>query len=60
MVTVTLIKDKTTVRTVRYAEVPDSTGEPIIGTLYVKKSALDRLGHPDSIVVSIIPGEAGK
>ena len=53
---ITLIEEKETKGTVRYTEVLPSTGKapdnPVIGTLYIKKPALDNR-RPKGIKVTI-------
>ena len=46
----TFKKDKETKNTVRYAEQGD---EPVVGTLYLQKSAVEKLGNPDTLKVTI-------
>ena len=53
-VEVLLKKERETKNTVRYEEVESESGEPpVIGTLYVQKWALKRLGSPEQIRVKI-------
>ncbi len=47
---ITFALDRPTKNTVRYAEVSDS---PIVGTLYVQKTAIEKMGNPKSIKVTI-------
>jgi len=49
---VTLHRAKETKNTVRYEE-PESDQPIVIGTLYVQKWALHRLGDPEMITVTI-------
>jgi hypothetical protein len=49
-VTLTFTKDKETKGTFRYAEDGD---EPVVGTVYVRKAAAEKLGNPEKITVSI-------
>ena len=49
---VTLRRAKETKNTVRYEE-PDSDQPMVIGTLYLQKWALHRLGDPETITVTI-------
>jgi hypothetical protein len=51
---VTLNKAKETKNTIRYEE-PQSDQPLIIGTLYLQKSAAERLQNPEKITVSIAP-----
>ena len=48
----TLCRAKETKNTVRYEE-PESDQPLIIGTLYIQKWALKRLGEPETITVTI-------
>ncbi len=50
--TVSFVKDKDTKSTVRFQE---ETGEdaPKIGTLYVQKHALNQLGNPTAVSVTV-------
>lgn len=53
-VEILLKKERETKNTVRYEEVESESGEPpVIGTLYVQKWALKRLGSPEQIRVTI-------
>ena len=49
---VTLRRAKETKNTVRYEE-PESDQPIVIGTLYLQKWALHRLGDPETITVTI-------
>jgi hypothetical protein len=51
-ITVELQKDRETKGTWRYAEVTDDAGDPVIGTLYVRKPAAHRLGNPECLTVT--------
>ena len=51
---VTLCGAKETKNTVRYEE-PESDQPLVIGTLYLQKWALHRLGDPQEITVTIAP-----
>ena len=53
-VKVSLHRAKETKNTVRYEE-PESDQPLVIGTLYVQKWALHRLGDPQEITVTIAP-----
>jgi hypothetical protein len=52
--TMTLHRAKETKNTVRYEE-PESDQPLVIGTLYLQKWALHRLGDPQEITVTIAP-----
>ena len=52
--TMTLHRAKETKNTVRYEE-PESDQPMVIGTLYIQKWALHRLGDPQEITVTIAP-----
>lgn len=54
-VTVTFNKEKDTKNTRKFME---DAVEPIIGTLYVQKSALEKLGNPETLTVTISPNGA--
>ena len=58
MLEVSFDKDRETKNTIRFEE---RAGEdpPVIGTLYLQKWALRRLGDPSVLVVRIEAGEAG-
>ncbi|MDP2730586.1 MAG: hypothetical protein Q8O55_08880 [Dehalococcoidales bacterium] len=47
---ITFALDKPTKNTIRYAEMSDN---PVVGTLYVQKSAIEKLENPKSIKVTI-------
>jgi hypothetical protein len=51
---VTLRRARETKNTVRYEE-PESDEPTVIGTLYLQKWALHRLGDPEAITVTIAP-----
>lgn len=53
-ITVVLKKDRETKGTWRYAEVTEDDN-PVIGTLYVRKSGARRLGDPESLTVTLAP-----
>lgn len=48
------VAEKETKSTVRYQE--EAEGYPLIGFLYLKKSAVDLLGKPQRIKIVIQPG----
>jgi hypothetical protein len=48
--TVNFELERETKNTVRYAEQAD---DPVVGTLYVKKSAAAKLGNPDKLAVTL-------
>jgi hypothetical protein len=54
---VTLHRAKETKNTVRYEE-PESGDPPVIGTLYVQKWAMHRLGDPETLTVTLEPATA--
>jgi hypothetical protein len=54
---VTLRRAKETKNTVRYEE-PESDQPMVIGTLYVQKWAMHRLGDPETLTVTIAPSPA--
>ena len=49
---VSLRRDKETKNTVRYEEM-ESHHPPVIGTLYLQKSAAHRLEEPETITVTV-------
>lgn len=51
---VKLRKERETKNTVRFEEIESESGEPpVIGTLYLQKWALKRIGNPDTVVVVV-------
>lgn len=57
-IVVKLVQDKVTPGTVRFKEQPDNSGDPeVLVTQYLKKWAVQLLGNPGSIVVTIEPGD---
>jgi hypothetical protein len=47
-------REKETRNTIRYHELPETTDGPsVVGTLYVSKVALELLGNPKSLKVTI-------
>lgn len=44
VLTIEFIRDKETPGTVKFKEVPAAGGQPLVGTLYVKKAALSEGG----------------
>lgn len=55
-VTVTFEKEKDTKNTTRYKEVNDTDKRDVVGTLYVLKTAVEKLGSPEKISVTISAG----
>jgi hypothetical protein len=56
--TVKFVRERETKNTVRFAEVPRDPKQPealVVGTLYVQKAALDEIGTPDNLTVTIQP-----
>lgn len=51
VVTATMVRDKDTKNTVRYAEAGSDT--PAIGTIYLPKRSIEALGNPESITVTV-------
>lgn len=49
-------KERETKGTWRFEEVTRDDEEPIVRTLYVRKSTLNRIGNPDRLSVAIRPG----
>jgi len=57
-IVVKLVQDKITTGTHRYKELPDSPDDPIVmATAYLKKHAVQLLGTPGSIVITIEAGD---
>lgn len=55
--TVLLTRDKETKNTIRFQEEANEEGlPPVIGTLYVQKFAVKRLGDPQAIKVTVERG----
>ena len=53
-VAVEFVKERETKNTVRFQEVEDANGEPpAIGTLYLQKWVLRRLGDPQKLTVVV-------
>jgi hypothetical protein len=52
MLTLTFARERETKNTIRYAE-QGADAEQAVGTLYVKKSALAKVGNPETIGVVI-------
>lgn len=50
---VDFLLERETKGTRRFQEVHADTEEPMIGTLYVRKSALARIGNPEKLAVTI-------
>ncbi len=53
--TVRFERERETKNTVRYQELADA-GEAVIGTLYVRKTELSRLGDPHELTVVVRAG----
>lgn len=51
--TIVLVQERETKNTVRFAEKENLEGPPVVGTLYIQKYALRRLGNPTEIVLTI-------
>jgi hypothetical protein len=53
--TARFLQERETKRTIRMYEVDDGSGEPLVDTLYVKQSALRKLGYKegDTLVMTI-------
>lgn len=52
-VKIKFVREKETKNTVRFQEVVDEDGNPVVGMLYVQKSALKELDSPEELVVQI-------
>ena len=49
-------RERETKNTIRYEEEASESGEPpVVGTLYLQKWALKRLGDPQTVTVTITP-----
>lgn len=56
-VTIQLRKERETKNTIRFEEMENAEGNPpLIGTLYVRKWALKRLGDPDQLTLTLEAG----
>lgn len=55
--TINFIQERETKNTVRFAEEESLDGPPVVGTLYVQKYALRRLGNPAKITITISAAE---
>lgn len=55
--TATFVQERETKNTVRFIEEESPDGPPIVGTLYVQKYALRRLGNPTKVILTIKAGE---
>lgn len=55
--TATLVQERETKNTVRFMEEETIDGPPVVGTLYVQKYALKRLGNPTKITITIKASE---
>ena len=51
--TITFETEKETKNTIRYSEVPANGEPPKVGTLYLQKWAVQKLGSPDKIKVTV-------
>jgi len=57
-IVVKMVQDKVTSGTHRYKELPDNPDDALVlVTQYIKKHAVQLLGNPGSIVVTIEPGD---
>lgn len=57
-IVVKLVQDKITPGTHRYKELPDHPDDDVVvGTQYLKKWAVQLLGNPGSLVITIEPGD---
>lgn len=55
--TATFVRERETKNTIRFAEEENQEGPPIVGTIYIQKYALRRIGDPEKIVLTIRAGE---
>jgi hypothetical protein len=46
-------REKETLNTMRYKEVPEDGGPAVVGSLYLRKDAYEALGEPLELVVTI-------
>jgi len=51
--TITFETEKETKNTIRYSEVPANGEPPKVGTLYLQKWAVQKLGNPKRITVEV-------
>lgn len=49
----TFVRERETKNTVRFAEQENEEGPPVIGTVYIQKYALKRLGSPEKLLLTI-------
>lgn len=57
-ITIHLRRERETKNTVRFEETENEEGNPpLIGTLYVQKWALKRLGEPDELALTLETGQ---
>ena len=55
-ITIQLKKERETKNTIRFEETENAEGNPpLIGTLYVQKWALKRLGDPEMLTLTLTP-----
>jgi len=52
-ITARLVREKETKNTVRFTEVPDADTGLVLGSLYVPKTTLARLGDPDELTITL-------
>ena len=55
-ITIQLKKERETKNTIRFEEMENEEGNPpLVGTLYVQKWALKRLGDPEMLTLTLTP-----
>ena len=53
--TIEFTKEKDTPGTIRYKEVGEAGVRPTIGSLYIIKSEVEKIGSPNRLIVTITP-----
>lgn len=52
-ITMDFVEERATTKTIRFQEVKKDDNQVNIGTLYVQKKTLEKLGNPKAITVTI-------
>ena len=55
-VTTSFVLEKETKNTRKFEEVPEPGQPPIVGSLYLQKFVLERLGNPETVTITITAG----
>ena len=53
VVRVTMLKEKETLRTIRYEEEVALGDQPLVGKIYIKKTTLRAMGDPETLQLSL-------